>query len=465
MGTELTTRPGWLTARRRTDVVGEVVGAFESETAAVFLDTAPRREHITVWVLVSFLTLAVVLSCVLNVDIVVTGTGRVSPIGGVIYVSPYNTGIVKTVNVHVGELVKKGQALATLDPTFTQADLVQLQEHLSSDEAVVAREQAEVANLTPVFPHKNDYQALQAGIWLKRHEEYQQNLHNYDGQIHSSEALVGQYKSDVQQYTERLRLAGEVVNVYEPLLAQGYVSKLQVMSADDNRTEMMRLLADARQLVDANSETLASLKAQKEAYIQKWHSDTGTQLVSDSNDLDMTRQLLEKAQKLRDLVSLDSPEDALVVKIGKLSTGSIYAGGGTDATSAGTDPLFTLMPLNAPLFADVYILTTDIGFVRVGHEVRLKLDAYRYLEYGAAKGVVQSISENSFTLDDNNQPTAPYFKVHVRITDAHLRGVPKNFRLVPGDTFTGDVMVGERTIMSYLVEGILKTTEEAMREP
>jgi HlyD family type I secretion membrane fusion protein len=419
----------------------------------------------TVWVLVGFLTIAVVLACVVKVDIVVTGTGRVSPVDGVIYVSPYNTGIVRSVNVRVGDLVKKGQALATLDPTFTQADLVQLQEHLASDEAVVAREQAEVANRTPVFPHVDDYQALQDGIWHKRHEEYQQNLNNYDGQIHSSEALVAQYKSDVQQYTERLKLAGEVVNVYEPLLAQGYVSKLQVMSATDNRTEMLRLRQDAQQQADSNSQTLAALKAQKEAYIQKWHSDTGTQLVTDSNDLDATRQLLEKARKLRDLVSLDSPEDALVVKVGKLSTGSVYAGGGTDATSAGTDPLFTLMPVNAPLFADVYVLSSDIGFVRVGHKVRLKLDAYRYLEYGVAKGVVQSISESSFTLDDNNQPTAPYFKVHVRITDTHLRGVPKKFRLVPGDTFSGDVLVGERTIMSYLVEGILKTTEEAMREP
>ena len=55
MGTELTTRPGWLTLRRKTDIVGDVIGAFESETAAVFLHTAPAREHITLYVLVGFL--------------------------------------------------------------------------------------------------------------------------------------------------------------------------------------------------------------------------------------------------------------------------------------------------------------------------------------------------------------------------------------------------------------------------
>ncbi len=465
MGTELTTRPGWLTLRRKTDIVGDVVGAFESETAEVFLLTAPVREHTTLYILVGLLTLAIVLSCVVKLDIVISGTGRIAPVQGELYVSPYTSGLVKKVNVKAGDFVKKGQALATLDPTFTQADLLQLQQHLASDEAVVAREKAEFSGVQPVFSDSDPYQKLQARIWRKRYDDYQANLKNFDGQIYSSEALVEQYKSDVLQYTERLKLAGDVEHVYQPLLAQGYVSKLQLLTATDNRTEMTRLLSDARNLVVSNGQTMAALKAQKEAYVQQWHTDTGTQLVTDENDLDTTRQALEKAQKLRDLVSLDSPEDAIVVKVGKLSPGSVYSGGGADAVTPGTDPLFTLMPVNAPLFADVWVASQDVGFVKVGHEVRMKLDAYRFLEYGVAKGVVKTISENSFTVDDNNQPVAPYFKVHVAITEVKLRGVPQHFRLLPGDTLTGDVMVGKRTIMSYLMDGILRTTSEAMREP
>lgn len=465
MGTELTTRPGWLTLRRKTDVVGDVVGAFESETAEVFLLTAPAREHMTLYVLVGLMVLAVVLSCVVKLDIVVSGTGRIAPIKGELYVSPYNQGIVKQVNVKAGEFVKKGQTLATLDPTFTQADLLQLQEHLTSDVAVVAREQAEMAGVVPVFSDKDPYQKLQAEIWRKRHDDYVANVKNFDGQILSTQALIDQYKSDVVQYTQRLKLASEVENVYQPLLSQGYVSKLQLLTATDNRTEMARLLADAENMVESNSQTMAALKAQREAYIQQWHSDTGTQLVTDSNDLDTTRQSLEKAQKLRDLVSLVSPEDAIVVKIGKLSPGSVYSGGGTDAVTPGTEPLFTLMPVNAPLFADVWVGSQDVGFVKVGHEVHMKLDAYRFLEYGMVKGTVKTISENSFTIDDNNQPVPPYFKVHVAITEVKLHGVPQNFRLLPGDTLTGDIMVGQRTIMSYLTDGILRTTSQAMREP
>jgi HlyD family secretion protein len=79
--------------------------------------------------------------------------------------------------------------------------------------------------------------------------------------------------------------------------------------------------------------------------------------------------------------------------------------------------------------------------------------------------VIKTISEGSFTTDDNNTPVEPYFKVRVTIKEVHLRNVPPDFRLIPGMTLAGDIMVGRRTILSYLVEGGLRTGSEAMREP
>ena len=73
-------------------------------------------------------------------------------------------------------------------------------------------------------------------------------------------------------------------------------------------------------------ETLASLKAQRESYIQKWNSDAGTELVTVRNDLDATRQSLQKAQKLYELSSLNAPADAVVLKVGKVSSGSVEIG-------------------------------------------------------------------------------------------------------------------------------------------
>jgi hemolysin D len=448
--------------RRRSDVVGDVVGAFESDTAAVFLRTAPVNEHIVLYVLAAMLVLAIALATIVKLDRVVTSVGRVVTSAGSLYVSPFDTGIVRQVNVKAGDVVKKGQVLATLDPTFTHADLLQLQQKLASDEAAVARFEAELAGRPYTFSANDPYQSLQGEIWQKRLAEYRYNLTDFDSRIHGAEAQVAQSQSDVREYTKRMKLADEVEKVYQPLLDKGYVSKLQLMQATDARAEMGRLLADAQNQMTALRQTLASLKAQRESYVQKWNSETGTALVSVRNDLDVTRQNLQKAQKLSDLSSLDSPADAVVLKVGKVSSGSVA---GSGAQSLGQDPLFTLVPLDAPVEADVNVSARDIGFIKIGDPVQLKLDAYRFMQHGTAKGVIKTLSEGSFTTDDNNTPVEPYFKARVTIKEVHLRNVPPDFRLIPGMTLAGDILVGRRTILSYLVEGGLRTGSEAMREP
>jgi hemolysin D len=449
------------TALRRKTQVGKVVGAFESDTAAVFLRTAPANEHVILYVLAAMMVLTVVLMAVVKLDRVVTSTGRVVPTGGELYVSPFDTGIVRQVNVKAGDVVHRGQVLATLDPTFTHADLLQLQQKQASDAASVARLQAELAGRRYTFDLSDPAQVLQGGIWQKRKSQYQYDLADFDGRIRSAEAQVGQSESDAREYEKRLKLASEVEKTYEPLLEKGYVSKLQVMQASDERTEMGRLLADAQNQESGLRQTLASLRAQRESYIQKWNTDTSTELVTARNDLDVTRQSLEKAQKLSDLSTLNAPADAVILKVGQVSSGSVAASGG----QAQQEPLFTLVPMDGPVEADVNVDASDIGFIKAGDPVQLKLDAYRFMQHGTAKGVIKTVSEGSFTVDDNNVPVPAYFKVRVRIMEVRLHNVPADFRLVPGMTLTGDIMVGRRTILSYVVEGALRTGAEAMREP
>jgi HlyD family type I secretion membrane fusion protein len=449
--------------RSPSDVVENLVGAFESDTAAVFLRTAPANEHVTLYVLAAMLVITVALAAIVKLDRVVTSAGRIVPSGGSLYISPFDTGIVRQVLVKAGEVVKQGQALATLDPTFTQADLVQLQQKLGSDEAAVARLEAERSEHPYRFDAADRYQSLQGSIWQKRQAEYHSNLADFDARIRSTEAQVAQFQTDSTQYENRLQLAGNVEKLYQPLLEKGYVSKLQVMQATDERTEMGRLLADAQNQMAALRQTLASVKAQRDAFLQKWHSDTGTELVSIRNDLDVTRQNLDKARKLSELSTLNAPAAAVVLSVGKVSSGSVAAGGSSQ--TQGQEPLFTLVPLDTAMEANVNVTAGDIGFISVGDVVELKLDAYRFMRHGTAKGVIKAISEGSFTTDENNTPVNPYFKVRVSIKEVHLRNVPANFRLIPGMTLVGDIMVGKRTLLSYLVEGALRTGSEAMREP
>lgn len=451
-------------ARRRASIVGEVVGAFESETAAVILRTSPLVEHLVLYVLIGIIATSFLAMSVVKLERVVTGAGRIVAARGALYVSPFDTGIVKDVRVKAGDVVKKGEVLATLDPTFTSADVKQLRQKRRSDEAAVAREEAELAG-KPYGPVDSDpYGKLQGEIYSKRQAEYRSNLENFAAQIRGAAAQVAQYSRDSELYSGRLKLAREVESTYRPLLEKGYVSKLQAMQAADTRTEVSRLLADAQSQIATLRQTMESLEGQRDAFVQKWHSDIAVQLVADRNDLGATVQLLEKAQKLSELTRLDSPADAVVLKVGRVSSGSVAASG-ANASGPSQDALFTLVPIDGAVEADVNVPADEIGFIKAGDPVRLKLHAYPYVRHGTALGTIKTISEGSFTTDDNNTPVPAYFKVRVSIKEARLRNVPTDFRLIPGMTLASDILVGRRTILSYLTESALRTGSEAMREP
>jgi hemolysin D len=455
----------------RSRAVGTAVSAFESETLAVFERTAPASEHLILYVLLAMVALAIGLISVTKLDRVVTGIGRVVPVGGSLYVQPFQESIVREILVKAGDIVKKGQPLATLDPTFTSADLVQLQQHVQSDEAVVAREQAEHDDRPYVPSSSGSYEALQFAIWQQRQAEYKSSVGNFDAQIKNSEATIAQYKRDIVEYGKRLKVAADLEGINTTLEKSGWGSRMKTLMATDSRVEIGRLMADAESQLVATQATADSLAQQRKAYIEKWHSDTGTDLVTNRNDLDKSHDDLTKAQKLSQLVSLDAPQDAIVLKIGRISKSSVV-GPPTDQT---TEPLFTLTPLDKPLEADLDIDAQNVGFVRPGDKVEVKFDAYRFLEHGTAKGIVKTVSEGSFTTDEDSaiphqssgstEPVTPFFKVRVAFTDLHLKNVPADFRLTPGNTLTADIIVGRRTILSYIVEGALRTGSEAMREP
>ena len=451
-----------LPERLRAEAVGKVVGAFESETSAVIVRTSPKNDSILLYSVGIGLVICLLLSAIVKLDRVVVGTGRTVPIGGSLYISPLDSGIVREVRVKAGDIVHKGQVLATLDSTLTEADRTQLQQRFASDQAAVARLEAETSGRAYAPAVKDVYSSLQASIYAQHVSEKSSNMADFDARIRAAEAQVAQYESDARQYSQRLQLSEKVEQTYGPLAEKGYVSNLQVLQAKDQRAEAARTLADAQNMAAAARQSLQALKAQRESYVQKRLSDLGAELVTTRNDLDATRQSLTKATRINQLLTLDAPADAVVLKVGKVSSGSVAANG---AMSSQSEPLFTLVPLGAPVEVDMHIPASEIGFVKKGDPVQIKLDAYRFTQHGTAKGTITNISDGSFTMSDDNQVVDPYFRVRIAVTDAKLRNVPKDFKLIPGMTLQGDILVGSRTILSYIVEGALRTGSEAMREP
>jgi multidrug efflux pump subunit AcrA (membrane-fusion protein) len=157
----------------------------------------------------------------------------------------------------------------------------------------------------------------------------------------------------------------------------------------------------------------------------------------------------------------------VVVKVPNLSAGAI---------AIDAQPLFNLVPLNAPLEVAAQIDSQDIGFIKVGDPVTIKFDAYKFLEHGSGKGIVKTISQDAFTESSTQDamvapggggltPRTPFFESRITMTELKLHDVAKNFRVSPGMTVQADIVVGKRTILWYLIGGALRSGAEALQEP
>jgi hemolysin D len=438
--------------------------AYESATAEVIAYRS-HSEHRTLYVFVALIVLIVVFISVIKIDRIVQTTGRLVPVNGTLTVQPLEKAIISRIRVAVGDVVKKGQVLATCDPTFARADLLQYQEKFASLDAQRRRDEVEVAGKPFVPMSATPYESLQLSLWKQRQTEFSAGVGDFDQRIHSTEAQLAGLKQNIADYASRVKIANEVASMYASVEEKGYVSHLQLLTADDQQVEMTRNLASTENLLEVTTHLLGSLNEQRKVFIDKWHDATLNDLVNTKNLLDETEQLVVKARKLSELIDLVAPEDSIVVKVPELTTGAVV----TDAL-----PLFNLMPLNSPMEVAVQIDAPDVGFVRTGDNATIKFSAFKFLEHGVAEGVVRTIGEDTqmtensgdlVTRTESNAQRSPYYEARIRITAMKFHDVPRDFRLMPGMTLNADIVVGRRTIMWYLLGGALRSGSEAMHEP
>jgi HlyD family secretion protein len=255
----------------------------------------------------------------------------------------------------------------------------------------------------------------------------------------------------------RLKSIKDIEAMQDKMVAQKYSAPLQLLEAQQRTQEVERELELARSKEQELRRELSAYEAEKLAFEKNWRQKAMEEMLSATRERDTLIQQLQKADRRRGLVTLLAPQDAVVLEIAKLSPGSVVQGAET---------FFTLVPLNTKLEAEVQINSMDVGYIKVGDDVHLKLDAFPFQRHGTLEGLVRSISQDAFKRDASAKGGVDaYYLARVKIEDIGLRNMLDSARLMPGMTLNAEIVVGKRTIMSYIVWPITKGLEEAVREP
>lgn len=243
----------------------------------------------------------------------------------------------------------------------------------------------------------------------------------------------------------------------EKMVAQKFGAPLQLLEAQQRSKEVERDLELTISREQELKRELAAFDAERNAFERGWRQKILEDMLTISRERDSVKEQLEKADKRHKLVTLVSPVDAVVLDIAKLSPGSVVKQAET---------FFTLVPLNVVMEAEVHVDSVDVGYIKLGDPVRLKMDAYPFQRHGTLDAKVRTISEDAFRRDASAKSGADaYYVARITLEKSALKNMVDSARLMPGMTLAAEIVVGHRSVMSYLAWPLTKGLSEAVREP
>jgi hemolysin D len=445
-----------------------VVLEFLSPAAAIAETPIPSAACGMIWIVGSLFAVCVAALGLIPVDRVVVAAGRVVSKAATIVVQPLETSIVRSIDVREGQKVHSGELLARLDPTFAAADVGALQAQVLSLQAEVSRLQAEVEERPFRYGGPDPSLSLQAAIYAQRQSERRFKLEYYRQKIDGLADAVTRAAADAAALRKRLIVAQDVETMRKRLEELQVGSRLNLLGATDNRLEIERNLSIAVKTGKSAKADLAAMIAERDGYLQNWRAQAAQTLSEESRKLSDARESLKKALLRRRLVELRAERDATVLTIAKISEGSVLQPG---------EQLITMVPADAALEVEADVSGRDEGFVHVGDPAAVKFDTFPFSQYGMASGTVRVISPDSFTAADQRTGRAadavavpqgraePFYRSRIAVDRVELHDVPAHFRIAPGMPVTADIKVGKMTVLGYLLDRVLGTVSEGMREP
>ncbi|MDP9095378.1 MAG: biotin/lipoyl-binding protein, partial [Pseudomonadota bacterium] len=297
----LTLNPASVPARQADDGQLPMLLDFHSPSAALAVEPVLHLARPVTWIVATLVGACFAAAALIPIDKVVTAQGRIIALSATSVVQPLETAIVRSIDVHEGDRVTKGQILARLDPTFATADLGALQSQVSSLQAEVDRLSAE-AGSTDYHPFDaSPMSALQGALFLQHRAERSFKNENYAQKINSLQTQVQRAVSDAYGYSERLKVAAEVEAKRRELEKLEVGSQLNRLAATDSRLEIKRGFDGASAQAAQAQRDLQALQAERDAYNQNWRGQVGQELTEQSRKLSDARENLKKAELRRQL--------------------------------------------------------------------------------------------------------------------------------------------------------------------
>lgn len=420
------------------------------------------------WALVMLLAFLIVWMVLGRLDIVAVAEGKLVPKSHLKIIQPTESGIVREILIREGDSVSAGQILMRMDMLIADADAKALELDFHRKRLALLRIDSELSGRifssedkdAPTIAHETFAQlrANQAALASALAEE-RSRLNKAREELAAAEQMRLKYEEVIPHYKEQ-------VSAYEKLKSQGLVGRLQASEKQRELIEKEQELATQLHIIESARATVM----QSEEKLSQIGSDYRKQLFAERQETQAAfDRLAEERAKLAhrlSLMELRAPQDGVVKELATHTIGTVVQPGTV---------LATLVPKNEALKAEVWVKNEDIGFVRPGQDVKLKLATYSFQKYGMVTGRVHRVSADASDISGGNgalssqappaeQMKPAVYKVTVVLDAQHLEMDNTRFLLGAGMQVMAEIRLGTRTVAEYLLSPVQQAWHEAGRE-
>jgi hemolysin D len=320
-----------------------LVAQFQSDAIEVEERTPPRIARLTLYSVVGLILAAVTWASVSHVDMIVTAQGKLITTRPNLVVQPLETSVIREIHVRAGDVVNRGDALATLDPTFSQADLDQLRTRVAAFDATINRLKAELGGYDYVVTDSaNSDDVLQGKMFAQRRTFYDTQLRNFDAQIASARANLKTGQDEEAVLVQRLETMTSIETMRGTLMAKEVGSKLNLLLSRDARLEVDSNLSRVRGSLVDYEHKVEKARADQQVFVEEFRKTDYQDLVETIGKRNSAAEDLKKVELRRQLIMLKAPADAIVLEVASRTVGSVVREAET---------LFVLVPRDVPLQA------------------------------------------------------------------------------------------------------------------
>ena len=431
--------------------------------AALALQEAPVHPapRIIQWTIIAFAVIALLWACIGEIDVVATATGKIVPSGKSKVIQPSEVAVVKAIHVYDGQRVKAGELLVELDTQITGADVQRLKSDLLAAQVDSARagalldaieEGREPASLASRIAQASEAQQRSAQTWLRgQYLELQSTLQQSDAEIAQRTAEIQAARAWVAKLQESLPIARQLAADYKRLLDKAYVAKHAYLEKEQQRLDQERELA----VQQARVLELQAAKQQAESRRQSVLAQTRRAMLDLLHESEQRaaglQQELSKAEQRNRLMHLTAPVDGTVQQL------AIHTAGGV-VTEA--QPVMVIVPSNQPVEVEAMLENKDIGFVRPGQEVEVKVDTFTFTKYGVVHGTVVSISDDAI----EDERLGLVYSTRIQLKENSIVVGDQQVALSPGMSIRAEVKTDKRRVIDYFLSPLKEHQSESLSE-